>query len=78
MKSFTPSDTVADEIPPMRPGRINVYSADDILRWGVERFFEVVGRKEPLKIPDLGFTDEENKAMDELLRQDRENSADGL
>jgi hypothetical protein len=71
-------ETLADEIPPMRPGRINLYSPDDIKRWGVQRFLDTVCRKEPLEIPDLGFTEEENRAMDELLRQDREDAANGL
>ncbi|MDO7874054.1 hypothetical protein Q5H93_04865 [Hymenobacter sp. ASUV-10] len=71
-------ETLADEIPPMRPGRLNLYSPDDIKRWGVERFLDTVCRKEPLEIPDLGFTEEENRAMDEILRQEREASARGL
>ena len=72
------TETIADEIPPMRPGRMNLYSAADIKRWGVERFLDTVCRKEPLEIPDLGFTDEENRAMDEILREEREASARGL
>lgn len=76
MTTETLSDS--DIIPPMRPNRMNSYSTADIKRWGVERFLDAVARKEPLEIPDLGFTDEENRLMDELLRQDREDSANGL
>ncbi len=71
-------DTQSDAIPAMRPSRVNVYSPADIKRWGVERFLDAVARKEPLEIPDLGFTDEENETMDEVLRQEREAAAHGL
>ena len=71
-------ETLTDEIPPMRKGRLNLYSPADIKRWGVERFLDTVCRKEPLEIPDLGFTDEENALMDEILREEREASARGL
>lgn len=56
-------------IPPLRRGA-NSYRAEDVLRWGVQRFLEEVSPKEPLEIPDLGFTDEENKRMDDLLREE--------
>ena len=62
----------SDEIPPMKPGQMNGYSTDDIKRWGVKRFLDTVCRKEPLPMPDFGFTDEENAAMDEILRRERE------
>ena len=71
-------ETLVDEIPPLRPGRMNSYSPADIRRWGVERFLDAVCRKEPLEIPDLGFTAEENAAMDEILREEREAAANGL
>ncbi len=75
---MTPAETLTDEIPPMRPGRMNSYSTADIKRWGVQRFLDTVCRKEPLEIPDLGFTEEENRLMDEILREEREASARGL
>ncbi len=34
-----------------------------------------VAPKEPLEIPDLGFSEEENRRMDELLKLEREASA---
>lgn len=70
--------TITDLIPPLRPGRLNVYSPADIKRWGVERFLDAVARKEPLPMPDLGFTAAEDEAMDEILRQEREAAARGL
>ena len=75
---MTPAKILTDEIPPMRPGRVNEYSTDDIKRWGAERFLDAVGLKEPLPMPDFGFTAEENAAMDEILRQEKEDSARGL
>ena len=75
---MTPAEAPTDEIPPLRPGRITTYSPVDIRRWGVERFLAAVCRKEPLQIPDLGFTDEENRATDEVMRQEREAAAHGL
>ncbi|WP_375416436.1 hypothetical protein [uncultured Hymenobacter sp.] len=68
----------SDIIPPLRPGRINEYSTTDIKRWGVQRFLDTVCGKKPLEIPDLGFTEEENRLMDEILREEREASARGL
>ncbi len=65
-----------EPIPPMRPG-VNVYSPEDIRRWGVKRFLDEVCAKEPFPIPDLNFTDEENRRMDEVLRQERQATAEG-
>lgn len=71
-------EILSDVIPPLRPNRMNVYSTADIKRWGVQRFLDTVCAKEPLQIPDLGFTEEENRLMDEILREEREASARGL
>jgi hypothetical protein len=60
-----------EPIPPMRRGA-NSYKPEDIRRWGVQRFINEVAPKEPLAIPDLGFTEEENRRMDELLKQERD------
>ena len=67
----TPND---EPIPPLQPGRINGYSPADIKRWGVARFLDTVCRKEPTEMPDFNFTDEQNAAMDEILRQERAES----
>lgn len=63
-----------EPIPPMRRGA-NSYKPEDIRRWGVQRFMSEVAPKEPLEIPDLGFSEEENRRMDELLKLEREASA---
>ena len=73
-----PTETLSDSIPPMRPGRMNIYSPADIKRWGVQRFLDTVCLEEPLQIPDLGFTAEENALMDEILREERDALARGL
>lgn len=67
-----------DEIPPLQPGRLNIYSAVDVKRWGAQRFFDTVCAKEPIQIPDFEFTEEDQRMMDEVLRQEREATANGL
>lgn len=57
-------------ISPMRRGA-NSYKPEDIRRWGVQRFMAEVAPKEPFMIPDLKFTDEENRRMNELLREEQ-------
>jgi hypothetical protein len=54
-------------IPLLKKGKMNSYRPEDIKRWGVERFMDTVCAKEDIEIPSLGFTDEENKRMDEIL-----------
>jgi len=65
-----------DFIPPMRRGA-NSYKPEDIRRWGVERFMREVAPKEPFVIPDLDFTEEENRRMDQLLEEEREQKENG-
>lgn len=66
-----------EPIPLMRRGA-NTYKPEDIRRWGVQQFMAAIAPKEPLAIPDLGFSEDENRHMDELLKQEREASANGL
>ena len=66
-----------EPIPPMRRGA-NSYKPEDIRRWGVQRFMDEIAPKEPLEIPDLGFSADENQRMDELLKQGPETAANGL
>ncbi len=75
--ALSPPPVSPDAIPPLRWGRLTYYSPADIKRWGVERFLDAVAPTEPLPIPDLGFTAEENARMDELLQQERD-AAHGL
>jgi len=63
--------SASDNIPPLHLGQLTYYSPADIKRWGVQRFFDTVAYSEPLLIPDLGFTAEENAHMDELLGEER-------
>jgi hypothetical protein len=37
-----------------------------------------VAPKEPFKIPSLGFSEEENRRMDEIMREERQVATDGL
>ncbi|MBC7923772.1 MAG: hypothetical protein H7Z75_22075 [Ferruginibacter sp.] len=78
MAETTNKPQALEPIPPMKPGQWNSYSPADIKRWGVERFLDEVCPKEPVPIPDLGFTEEENRRMDEVLREEREASANDL
>lgn len=67
----------SEPIPPMRRGD-NSYKPEDIRRWGVQRFMDEVAPKLPFEMPDLGFSEEENRRMDELLKEEREVSNDGF
>jgi hypothetical protein len=58
-------------IPPRRRGA-NSYKPEDIRRWGIERFMNEVSPTESFPISDLGFTDAENRRMDQLLEEGRE------
>lgn len=66
-----------EPIPPMRRGD-NSYKPEDIRRWGVQRFMDEVAPKLPFKIPDLEFSEEENRRMDELLQEERNAANDCL
>ena len=66
-----------EPIPAMRRGA-NSYKPEDIRRWGVQRFLNEVAPKQPLEIPDLGFSEEENRRMDEILKEEREAPSDDL
>lgn len=74
METKNPLET----IPPLKRGQWTSYSPADIKRWGVQRFLDEVCEKEPIQIPDLGFTEEENQRMDQILKQEREATANGL
>ena len=55
-------------IPVLQKGKMNSYRPEDIKRWGIEHFMDVVCAKEDIVIPSLGFTVEENERMEEILR----------
>lgn len=66
-----------EPIPPMRRGA-NSYKPEDIWRWGLQRFMDEIAPKKPLEIPDLGFSEEENRRIDELLKQEQQSTANDL
>ena len=61
-----------EPIPPIKPHRWNNYRPEDIKRWGVERFLNEVCPQQPIPVPNFEFTEEENRRMDELLGEERE------
>lgn len=63
-----------ENIPPIRPGA-NSYKPEDIRKWGIKRFMEEVAPDEPFAIPDLGFTDDENRRMDEILKEEQKSKS---
>lgn len=65
--------TALDIIPKLQKGKPTSYRPEDIKRWGVNHFMDVVCEKGTLVVPNLGFTDEENKRMDAILLEEAEN-----
>jgi len=63
--------TSKDPIPLLKSGQWNLYRPEDIKQWGPQRFLDEVCAKEPFPIPDLGFTEEENRLMNEILKEER-------
>ena len=61
-----------DIIPKLQKGKPTSYRPEDIKRWGVNHFMDVVCGKGNIIIPNLGFTDEENKRMDSILLEETE------
>ncbi|MCU0325371.1 MAG: hypothetical protein MUF45_08985 [Spirosomaceae bacterium] len=56
---------------PIQKGKLNIYSPEQIKRvGGIENFLDLVALKEPINIPDLGFTEEQWDEMEKLLRDD--------
>jgi hypothetical protein len=45
----------------LQKGKTTSYRPEDIKRWGVNHFMNVVCEKENIIIPNLGFTNEEIK-----------------
>lgn len=63
---------------PLPHPRSNSYRAEDIIaEYGsLANFMAAVGPKVPLEIPDLQFTAEENRRMDQLLAEERQAALD--
>lgn len=72
------TENQTEYIPTLKTGRSNSYSPADIKRWGVERFLDEVCETNPIVVPDLGFTEEENARTNTILENERVASQDGL
>ncbi|MEZ0539536.1 hypothetical protein [Fibrella arboris] len=58
-------------VPKMKRGQMNIYDPAIIKAIGPDLFFQLVGPKEALPIPDLGFSDAEWDNMEEEIRSDQ-------
>ena len=65
-----PPDSDPEPVPPLRRGHKS-YRPEDIKRWGVRRILEEQAARGPFQMPDFGFTEEENRRMDEILAEER-------
>ena len=45
---------------------------EEIKAYGVKRFLDEQAKRGPLPIPDLHFTEEENRLMDQILAEERQ------
>lgn len=75
--------SIANEIPkkeiaPLKKNYLNIYNPADIKRWGVARFLDEVCLKEPISIPDFGFSTEESKRMDAILEEEKRASVNDI
>lgn len=58
-------------VPKMKRGQMNTYDPTIIKAIGADLFFQLVAPKEPIPIPDLGFSDSEWDDMENQLRTDQ-------
>ncbi|MCA0232057.1 MAG: hypothetical protein LCH91_16420 [Bacteroidetes bacterium] len=58
-------------VPKMKKGQSNVYDPAIIKAVGSELFFDLVASKQPLPMPDLGFSEAEWKDMEKMLDNDQ-------
>lgn len=58
-------------VPKMKRGQMNTYDPAIIKAVGADLFFKLVAPKDPVPIPDLGFSDAEWDDMENQLRHDR-------
>lgn len=58
-------------VPKMKRGQMNAYDPAIIKAIGADLFFQLVAPKEPMPIPDLGFSDAEWDDMEKQLRSDQ-------
>ncbi|MGI4740450.1 MAG: hypothetical protein ACRYG7_35200 [Janthinobacterium lividum] len=48
---------------------------EEIKAYGVRRFLDEQAKRGPFPIPDLHFTEEENRLMDQILAEERQAKA---
>ena len=58
-------------VPKMKRGQMNAYDPAIIKAIGADLFLQLVAPKEPMPIPDLGFSDAEWDDMEKQLRSDQ-------
>ena len=59
------------KVPKMKKGQTNVYDPALIKAVGAELFFDLVAPKQPVPMPDLGFSKEEWDEMEKMLETDQ-------
>jgi hypothetical protein len=59
------------KVPKMKKGQTNVYDPALIKAVGAELFFDLVAPKQPVRMPDLGFSEAEWKDMEKMLDNDQ-------
>jgi len=63
-------EPVEESMPFFAPGRRS-YRPEEIKAYGIKQFMRGQEARGPLSIPDLKFTEEENRVMDEVLAKER-------
>jgi hypothetical protein len=59
------------KVPKIKKGQTNMYDPALIKAVGAELFFDLVAPKQPVPMPDLGFSKEEWDDMEKMLETDR-------
>lgn len=58
-------------VPLLKKGTLNIYSPQQINAvGGIEKFLDLVAQKQPIPMPDFGFTEAEWQDMEKYLRDD--------
>lgn len=58
-------------VPKMKRGQLNQYDPAIIKAIGADLFFELVAPKQPIPIPDLGFSEAEWDDLEAQIRNDQ-------
>jgi hypothetical protein len=55
-------------IPLLKKGKLNIYSPEQIkAAGGMDSFLDIIANKEPISMPDFGFTENQWKEMEKYL-----------